>query len=279
MLVCLTIGIWGATKADQEVSKDTNQRWGAQDRAGKYLKKLVENAFPRCKSVRNKASSFHRTNTLPWEDGTGMRLLPAKNFWTYMNRMKDLEREFEKSLISDIDEWPLHITKAKAILGDMFKRGDYPSPLELKQKFYFKSAVFPMPSASTFGNFITDLGQEAVEAIQKNLEERLQRSASGAFRDITKNFYELVKELIDKLQDPGYTPTSNMVSSLTKYMTMLPIMDFTENPELDVLRRETEAKLCTLNTDLLRQHNGGERGKAAIIAQDILDKMGAFWGE
>jgi hypothetical protein len=278
MLVNLSIGVWGATKADKEVSQDTNRRWEAKERAGKYRKNLAENAFSRTKSVRNRARLFHQTHTLPWEDDNdSCRLLPSKNFWKYMGEIKKYEREFAKALINDIEEWPMHITKASRTLGKMFKREDYPTPLEVKRKFHFRVNVYPIPTTGGFASFIQELGQEAVLDIQTELEKRLQDSATSAFRHITTNFYELINDLITKLQDPGFTPKAGMLDSLTKYALALPAIDFTENKDLAQLRQEVETKLCKLNTDSLR-HNNTERVKATAIAQDILDKMGAFWG-
>jgi hypothetical protein len=277
MLVNLSISMWGATKADREVTNDTNQRWGAKDQAGRYRKQLVENAFPRCKSVKGRAERFHKANTRVWTDSEDTRLLTGEDFMPYMSKMKDFEREFEKALMLDVEEWPMEITKAQKTLGAMFKREDYPSSYEVKQKFSFSVTPYPIPDSSGFAAFINTLGQEAVDAMKEDMESRLKKSSDAAFKEITTQFYALVKELAGKLQDPAFTPKEGFINSLTKYVTALPTMDFTENPDLAALRSEAEERLCGLSAETLRGSDM-ERTKAAVVAQDILDKMGVFWG-
>jgi hypothetical protein len=277
LLVRLHIGLWGATKADMEVSHDTNRRWAAQDKAGRYRKNLVDNAFTRCKSVRTRATAFHKANSWSFGDEE-VRFVPGGKLFEYLSKMKDFEREYEKATMLDIEDWPLHITKAKeGTLGSMFKRDDYPSPYELKKKFYFRLVPYPVPVSSGFGAFLTQLGQEMVDELQTKMEDRTQKAATGAFKEMVTAFYTLVKELNGKLEDPGYTPKEGMLSSLTKFVMNLPKMDFTNSPELAQLRQEVEGKLINLNAETLR-HDGIERKKAAEVAQDIMDKMGAFWG-
>jgi hypothetical protein len=278
MVANLTISVWGATKADKEVSQDTTKRWSAQDKAGKFRKNLVENAFPRTKSVRDRARAFHKYHTRIWEDETGnRRLLSSGNFIEYISKMKEFEREFEKALMLDVEEWPMNITKAHRTLGDMFKREDYPSSLEVKQKFHFRLDISPVSVTSDFARFMNELGQEAVDSLSTSMEERLKKSYEKAYAEITSQFFNLVKELAGKLEDPGYTPKEGMATSLIKYMTALPAMDFTDNPDLAALRREVESKLLGVSPEVLRS-NEGERKKAAAAAQNILDKMGSFWG-
>ena len=96
MLVKLKISQWTARKYDRKISDKVARDMGADPDAGRYTKVLIANeAIEKINKLANEIrNKYHYTNTLPWLDD-GSRILPAKNFQEYSQKIREYKSQFE----------------------------------------------------------------------------------------------------------------------------------------------------------------------------------------
>lgn len=273
LLVSLHIGSWSGRRHDKRATQDVASANGVTTNVGRYHKSLLpgctllESIHSKDGHVRNK---FY-TNTLPW-GVEGQQILPVSNYLAFM---QDFRREkAERQVLVDqfANEYPTLVQNAPTQLKTLFDPKDYPDSKEIRNKFYMDIQVMPVPST----DFRVQIASDELTRIQQDVERRVADAQATAMHDLWTRVYERVKHIAEKCADHKAIFRDSMVDNARELCELLPRLNFTDDPNLEAMRQEIEAKLLQ-NPDAIRL-NPTLRSNVAADAKSIMDKMSSFMG-
>jgi hypothetical protein len=271
MLASLHISCWSARKHDKQVSKEVDEKYGGKD-AGRFNKVLAnKDALKSIKTITGSARIFHQEQTLPWGE-RGERLLPSANYSHYSRQMRKYQQEFKDAVQEFVRDYHSVIWDARQRLGGLFRKEDYPDPSDIRDKFAFRTIITPVPMSD---DFRVNLGKDEVDAIKRDLENRIEKAHAAATQDLWKRLYDVVSHMVDRLSDPEAIFRDSLVGNIAKITELLPRLNINDDPQLDQMRRKVEENLCAYSPDQLRK-NKKLRREAVGNAQDVLDAMAGY---
>jgi hypothetical protein len=274
LLVQLSISTWSANKLDKEISAETTANKGAISGSGRYHKSLL----PMCDlldNIKSKAGLIRTKfydNTLPW-GVKGIQILPSANYLAFMTDFRKERAEYEQLVNRFVPAYPQLVADAQNLLGASYKASDYPDVGDIADKFRMDMQVMPVPN----DDFRVNIADEELVRIQEEVQARVTQASQAAMKDVWQRLYDRVKHLADKLDDPKSRLHESTVQHIAEMCELLPRLNFADDPDLEAMRQEVEAKLVghskdALVTDLtLRQTKASE-------ANDIAARMAAFMG-
>ena len=274
ILVQLNISTWSANKLDKEISAETSAIKGAISNSVRTHKSLL----PMCDlldDIKKKASLIRTKfyeNTLPW-GVKGIQILPTANYLAFMTDFRKERAEYEQLVNRFVPEYPQLVVDAQRFLGAAYKPADYPEAHEIGDKFKMDMQVMPVPNT----DFRVNIADEELARIHDEVEARVKQAAKGAMMDVWQRLYDKVKHLAEKLDDPKAIFRDSTVNHLVDLCEMLPRLNVMDDPNLEAMRQEVEAKLAGYNPDTLRA-DVKVRQTVATEANDIAAKMAAFMG-
>ena len=273
LLVSLNIGGWAGRKLDKRVTKDVAVANGVASSVGRYNKSLL----PGCSlldDIHSKAGLIRTEfydNTLPWSM-EGTFILPTSNYLGFMTKFRRNKTDWMTLVNQFADEYPVFQMRAQQALGPLYCAGDYPTQESIASKFYMDINVMPMPSA----DFRVQLSADEVAKIRLQVEEQVKSAQTAAMKDLWGRVYDKVKHIAEKCADPKAIFRDSMIDNARDLCELLPRLNFADDPQLEAMRHEIEAKLLK-NPDILRLHPEVRRDTAAE-AKAIMDKMSAIMG-
>jgi hypothetical protein len=210
-------------------------------------------------------------NTLPWGiEGTHM--LPTSNYLNFMTEYRK-ERDDWNTLVRDFLYNYDSLKQAAAhSLGGLYSDADYPTASELQHKFNIDMAIFPVPAT----DFRVAIASDELSRIQEEVSKRVEQAQTKAMREVWDRLFDRVQKMVEKLSDPKSIFHDSLVENLREQCDMLTRLNFTDDPNLEAMRSEVEAKLLKqpaalrLDPDLRRDQ--------AAEAKAIMDKMSVFMG-
>lgn len=274
MLINLTITTWNAHRYDRQVSSDVATAHGSTLAMGRYNKKLVgENeASLTLKVLMGDARQFHYTYTLPWAT-EGPRILPSAAFVTYADQMRTYKQEFDQVAEQFVKGYPAMKVQAQTLLGKLYNEADY--PVDVADKFLFRWTVLPLPDA---GDFRVHLATAEIDMIKQQITEDVQAATGGAMREVWQRLYEGVSKMAERLAIPDAVFRNSLVENLRDLCKLLPLLNLTDDKQLDTLRQEIVLRLNAHDADDLRD-NKVQRARIAQAASDIQRRMAGIMGQ
>lgn len=281
MLVQLSVSQWTARKLDKRATADIAERNDAKRDAGRYNKTLVaRGALAAIAAIVASARQDHVTYSLPWlQDGT--RIMPVDAFKTYAAKMQSHREAFEREVSDFLANYDDYIESARADLGALFNRADYPSKSELSRRFGWRVNTFPLPSAS---DFRVDLDKETLTALQADMQADIEGAFKTAMSDAAGRLHDVARAMSDKLN--AYKPElgkqgnpfrDSLVENVRELVAVLPMLNVTGDARLAKAIDDARAKLVRHDAQALREDET-LRQETAKAAADIADAMGAFMG-
>lgn len=273
LLVQLSISQWTARKYDKKATRQVADANGTTMDAGRYNKALLpmndllDHVHKKTTHIRQK---FY-DNTLPWGiEGTMM--LPTANYLSFMSEFRK-ERDDWNSLVNNfVGNYDSMVRDAQRILGSLYDPADYPSSVDIRSKFNMDMAVFPVPSS----DFRVSIGSEELTRIQQDVERRVKDAERTAMLDVWQRLFDRVKHMAEKLADPKAIFRDSMIENARELCSLLPRLNFNDDPNLEALRQDVEGKLIK-HPDALRNDPDLRRDTAAE-AKKIMDAMSVFMG-
>jgi hypothetical protein len=273
LLVQLSVSQWTARKYDKKATKEVADANGTTTAVGRYNKSLLpmndllDNIHKKTTHIRQR----YYDNTLPWGiDGTQM--LPTSNYLQFMSDFRKERDEWNILVRNFVDHYDTLKEDAKRILGGLYDPADYPSAVDIRQKFHMDMAVFPVPSA----DFRVSIASDELSRIQQDVERRVKEAEQAALKDVWQRLFDRVKHMAEKLADPKAIFRDSMVENAREICAMLPRLNFSDDPNLEALRQQVEASLIK-HPEALRNDPDLRRDTAAE-ARAIMDKMSVFMG-
>ena len=281
MLTSLNISLWRARKLDRKVTAEVNLLKNAADDACTVSKALVaKEALADIKTIVHEARAFHYENTLPW-DNVGWRILPSANYQKWTDRMRELNQEFEAAVLTFVMNYPSFVTQAETALNGMFDPDDYPNATKVANAFKFDTGSQPIPDGS---HFVLDLGQEELDKQAAKLDERVQVATEAAIGDLWTRLHDGVSHMAERLHAYDVdTKTGKvtgkfhdtLVGNLRDLCNLLPVLNITDDPRLEAMRKKVKTQLTKIAPQNLRD-DPLARDKLAAAAEKIAGQMGAF---
>ena len=277
LLVQFNVSQWTARKFDKKATKEVADAHGVNASVGRYNKSLLPlndylaNVHQKTGYIRNK----YYENTLPWGI-EGTQLLPTSNYLNFISEFRKEKAEWETLVRLFVANYGLLKADAKRFLGSLYSDADYPHESEIAHKFRMDMAVFPVPS----NDFRVQIGADELSRIQQDVERRVQDASASAMKDVWQRLYDKVEHLLDKMikvDDPKSRFHESSIEHVQNLCELLPRLNFADDPNLEAMRKEVEAKLANLNKDAI-VGNDTFRKQKVDETKDIMDRMKAFMG-
>jgi hypothetical protein len=282
MLVCLTVHKWTARKHDREVTDKVTQEHGADRDSGHFNKSLVPKGVMKpIDTISSRLRAHHYENTLPWSD-QGYRILPAKNYFHYIQGHNALRDEFDAAVRDFKAQYVECVAAAQRSLGGLFRRKDYPTLAEIGDKFDIDLSVMALPTGA---DFRVELDDELRTRLAREIEERTHAALAAATRDIWQRLYDGVEDLRDRLKryqvdangKVEQTFRDSAVLNLQELVRLLPRLNMMGDADLDAMARRLETTLCAEDPEQLRRDQR-RREAATHEADAILAAMAGYVG-
>ena len=268
MLVKVTCHQWSASSTNQRVSKEACIQNGAKSDAGVFVTKLTpKGALDEINSERLKCRAIWLRYTLPWMDG-GYRVIPSALFFEYTKKMRAAIAKHTKAVERFLERYPEYLQEAQERLGNIKKEHRLPSVEEIKYKFGIDCDVLPMPFD---GDFRIDMNADDLDEIKANARNTIEAAASKAVTELYKQFGQLITNIIKSMKKDKRIHAS-VIHNLKDFCDMIPVMNITDDPKLEELRKEAMKKLSTLDPEDLRAIKS-KRQAAGKDASELLDKI------
>lgn len=277
LLVQFNVSQWTARKFDKKATQEVAQSHGVNASVGRYNKSLLplndylNNVHQKSGYIRNR---FYE-NTLPWGI-EGTQLLPTANYLSFISEFRKEKAEWETLVRLFTSNYATLKADAKRFLGSLYREDDYPHESQIAAKFRMDMAVFPVPT----NDFRVAIGTEELTRIQADVEARVERASAEAMRDVWQRLYDKVQHLTErlmKIDDPKSRFHETTLEHLGHLCELLPRLNFNDDPNLEAMRREVEAKLTGLSKDAI-MGNDTFRNQKIDEAKAIMDKMAVFMG-
>ena len=277
MLVRQAVNVWSGRKFDKKVTQEVLDHHNAGLDAGRWNKSLVAKAaLADVNRVTNQARTHHYDHTLSWEDW-GARILPAAAYFDYMDEQRDFKTQFDAAADAFERNYVQYVNDAKAALGGMFDSDDYPDVYEIRSRFAFETIVSPLPDQ---GDFRVSLNASEVRRIQADIESRTRNILHDATDECWKRLYKSVEHMTERLSDADNRFHDTLVGNLRDLVDLLPKLNIADDPELERMRQDVAAKLCSNDPSVLRPNSKdfdkATREQQSNDAEQILDAMSGY---
>lgn len=200
-------------------------------------------------------------------------MLSSKNYLSFTNEFRKEKGEWQYLVDDFLNNYDDLRQDAQRVLGQLYNEDDYPSQDMLARKFSMDLAIFPVPST----DFRVAIGDEELAEIQKDVERRVMDAQNHAMQDLWDRLYKQVEHMTEKLSDPKAIFRDSMVDNARELCSLLPRLNFTDDPNLENLRQQVEANIARHHPDALR-NDPDLRQDTAAEAKAIMEKMKTFMG-
>jgi hypothetical protein len=253
MLAAVHISIWTATKHDRKVSRDVADRNGAREQAGRYNKQLLMGAgkLEELRTLAGQIRQHFYKITLPWSD-EGFRLLPSHFYFDLTTRMREFEAQFSAGIDQFLEVYPDYIREARAELGGLFREEDYPSANKLSEKFSVKLEILPVPAGD---DFRVQLSAEEQERVAREIDANVRQSLTKGTEDLWKRLREVVKHMVDRLNEPESRFHATLVTNIFDLVSLLPQLNVNQDPDLERFAAQIRDRLCNYTAQDLKKHD------------------------
>ena len=277
LLVQLSISQWTARKLDKKATRqvaDANHTTTAAGRFNKVLLPMNE-YLERVHSKSGLIRTLYYDNTLPW-GLDGMQILPTTNYLNFMTTFRKEKADWEFLCREFFDHYDQLKWRAKHdaqfSLGSLYNEADYPPLDDVKKKFRLDVAIFPVPTT----DFRVQLGSEELNRIQQEVEQRVKSAQNTAMLDVWQRLFDRVSKIAEKCADPKAIFRDTLMENAREICDVLPRLNFADDPNLETMRQEVEAKLLH-HPEALR-NNPDLRRDTAAEARRIMNVMGGYMG-
>lgn len=300
MLAQLRIKGWSGRKFDDEATNYTLQAHQASEGMGRFSKLLVtKDVLKPIKKAENAARKVHKELTLPWNEN-GQRILPAKAFDKYQSEMRAIKLEWEAAVAHLISEFDAHVEQSRLLLGGLFKQEDYPTSDELAALYEFDPEVSQLPT----NDFRVQMSDAEAQRIADDVQRRNEARLAGAMGDVYHRLHGVVSHMAERLRaykveevqapakdrkgnaimnDDG-TPKmeakvkrsnplhESIMTNTQELCDLLPMLNLTNDPELDEMVDAVREKLLAVDHATLRD-DAAARDAIATQAEQIASAM------
>ena len=198
LLVNLVVHYWNGTRVDHEIGRKVADRYHA---SGTYIKQLLPAGTLRhLRRLRTRIHVVHAESTLPWLD-KGLRIIAAKEYPSYLERMHPLIREYSDRADALVDCWDDHVRDAVE-RDKSFVAAHYPAGERIRVLYGVDLKAWPVP---TTGDFRLRISDEATDLLRDQLERDVAERFDRAMKVVGSRVRKRVEHVVERLRayDPG----------------------------------------------------------------------------
>jgi len=209
---------------------------------------------------------------LPWNDFDNQRILPSKNYMYYTSEMRklsdDIQAEVMKLNLDDIK------SKAVLALGSLYNEADYPEDnQDLKNRYSVNISVAPIPNSADFR--ITQITDQDIEAIQKQIEERVTSAHKSAMKDLWNRLYGVVETAYETFKDTEAGFHTSKLDNISAVVEVLRRLNMDDDQKLERLCKLAEERLCSFDAKEIK-NDKAIRKEAENTSKKLLDLMSEY---
>ena len=280
-LIKLSSSAWSGKKVDKKVTRETNERYHADDDAGEYRKRLVEKkALERVGKAESAARALFEKYTKPWSRGMG--ILPNALHAEFSNEWRKIQYEHDEAADEFAALYSDHVDEMKAKLNGMYDQNDYPDPAVIRDRFALTVKPYPVPDV---GDFRSDVLDEATVAdIKREMQEASEEVLRDALKDTVAQITKTVGHMAEKLREYGKGKDGkksfffdSLVGNVRDLAKLLPAFNLTNDPNLAKVAARISKELTVEDAQALRD-NEAARETVAKSAEDILKDVSVLFG-
>jgi hypothetical protein len=190
-----------------------------------------------------------------------------------MTLFRKRRAEWETMVRKFLHDYPTLQVTAQRFLGNLYDPADYPDVKDLQHKFKIDIVILPVPT----NDFRVQLADDELAGIHADIERRLGESSQRAIQEAWQRLYNQVKLMSERLGNTEGRLYDSLFDNAVELCRILPRLNFADDPNLEAMRQEVEAKLVSHTKDSIKD-NPVLRKQVAGEAADIMAKMGAFMG-
>lgn len=279
MIVNLQLGVWTGHRLDKAASKRVTDEAGAESDAARVNKHLVpKEALKKVSNAQGQIRLHFYDRTLPWKDN-GDRVLTRVMFQRFIEEHGALKEIFNEAVHDFLKkEYPVIVQKAEFRMGELFKKDDYPTPRELRDKFYVNLDIDGISEAK---DFRVQIDKEDRKRVQTEIEEAMQRRIVEAQRHTWERLAETMGHFTERMKTKDAKFKAATIDNLAELADILPGLNVTGDPDLDALAKRIQRLVGGCDAKVIRENEKTRKviGKeAATIMADIGGFMKAMGG-
>jgi hypothetical protein len=272
VIAILNIGLWTGRKVENKVSRKAEEDHGTGHGVLHTSKKLLKSeTLDAIAKACGAARGTHNKFTSPWGDD-GSRLLPTELFFKYSEEMNNHQSHYEELVESFVDDFDSETKDAEKTLGNLYKKEDYPTKKELKNKFYFDIRILEVPHT---GDWRVNLPGDEKARLQKQAADYINGKFEAAISDVWDRLYDALFHIHERLSDPTAKFRDTLIGNLDELLEILPALNITGNPELTARATEAKQKICVFKPNVLRIDSKA-RAEAADAAADLIRRVKSY---
>ena len=147
---------------------------------------------------------------------------------------------------------PHYIREARAELGGLFREEDYPAAEKLREKFSVKLEILPVPTGD---DFRVQMSAEEQARVAREIDASVRQSLTKGTEDLWKRMREVVKHMVDRLNEPESRFHATLVTNIFDLVSLLPQLNVNQDPELDRFASQIRNRLCSYTAQDLKKHD------------------------
>lgn len=253
VLAAFSYGTISGSKRDPMITAEVIEQKHAESDAGSWSNKIFPaktcgkvNAFTKLNKHLGAMRSFANNSTYVFEDKL-WRILPEKRILTYKQVVEvDGKETFKELLETFIQELPTLVDLARIGRAEAFKESDYPTPEEIRDRYYYEVNYRPIPSSAGLN---AEVMQEAIDKLNLLHQQRLQEANTT----LIQRFMEPFKTLTEQLKNPNGRKIAPVIETIKELADSIPSLDLSGNQELLALASDVSATFSALKPEILRQ--------------------------
>lgn len=275
MILRLHISMYTGRKADKTTQQEVVTGKGARSKGAASVYKSLfagDADLEAINTFQARARKIISYMTLPWSD-SGERLVSTRNYFEVAAELSALRTEFDRLVDVFVDGYATKVSNAAFALGDLFNRGEYPQPNDIKHKFEFSYSFEPVP---THNDFRVDLQNETIDTLRKQYEQAAQQRLDAAMKDVWDRVMAEATRLRDKMIVPesGKRPRifESTLDGFKQLIGSLEALNITNDPALEDVRVKLKNTIEPVDIDSLRESDDVRKNVQSQM-QDVLDKF------
>lgn len=268
-------GAWIGEVEDKQTSREVESDKSAKSGAVKAQLNLMTACEEHKQTLQayHAAYNRHKELTFPWDDGSWRGLCGA-HFMDVAEEMGGLITTFhEKADTFCYDIYPEYYERAVFAaggngLGELAGRviKKYPSPSEIRSRFYMDLIAEPMPSYETTGRF-------GITYTQFDLDNRLQAAAKDAWMKLHTPLVKLMESCRDK--DDKSVWFDSYLTNVRDMAQVASRLNVFNDPDLTELAEQAIAMLNGVDKDALK-FDPQTRTVTRIKAEALIERMSGY---
>jgi hypothetical protein len=187
--------------------------------------------------------------------------------------MNEIIKDHDKAVDEFIEYLDEKIEAARERLNGLFNPADYPDIKDLKHRMRLVVRFDPIPNSE---DFRLDLNDDQVKELQKQLDERKVELEKEMLSELWGRLKEVLEHVYTRLSDDDPKFRSTLTTKIDDLVKSLPLLNVSDDKNLNEIVKMTEKKLGNLSADDLR-HDDKFRTAKAKETKEILDKMANYF--